>query len=290
MEERMRTGQQNIAVLLTCHNRKEKTMACISSLAYAKQMMQQETQEQDYELEFIVTDDRSTDGTPEALQTLPYRIRLLEGTGQLFWCGGMNCSMDYVLRRTKSYRYVMLVNDDVRFYPDALLRLMKRLRRSGADIVVGSTVDGSGRMSYGGVKMTSRHFARYRMIEPSEEPETCDTFNCNCILMTADTFRKLGRLDPAYIHSMGDFDYGMRAARKGFRTVNCDAHIGECDDNKIEGTWKDASLPRRKRLALKEGPKGLPKHDWYHFIRKNYGLLPACYHSITPYIRILLSR
>ncbi len=290
MEQSVQTGQQKIAVLLTCYNRKERTKACISSLAIAKEQMQQEMPDRNYELEFIVTDDQSTDGTPEALQRLPYQIRLLQGTGQLFWCGGMNRSIDYALLQPESYQYVMLVNDDVRFYPEALQCLMRRLESSGADIVVGSTVDGAGKMSYGGIRMTSRHFARYQMIEPSEEPIACDTFNCNCIIMATDTFCTLGRLDPAYIHSMGDFDYGMRAAKKGFKIVNCDAHIGECDDNRIEGTWKDASLPRRKRLALKEGPKGLPKHDWYHFVRKNYGLLPAWYHSITPYIRILLSK
>ncbi len=290
MEQHKQIGQQNIAVLLTCYNRKEKTTACISSLAAAKERMQQETQDGDYELEFIVTDDQSTDGTPEALQRLPYQIRLLQGTGQLFWCGGMNLSMDYVLAQPRSYQYVMLVNDDVCFYPDALVRLIRRLEGSDADIVVGSTVDGAGRMSYGGIKMTSKHFARYQMIEPSKEPAACDTFNCNCILMTTETFCALGRIDPVYIHSMGDFDYGMRATKKGLKIVNCDAHIGECDGNNIEGTWKDVSLPRKKRLALKEGPKGLPKHDWYHFIRKNYGLLPAWYHSITPYIRILLAK
>lgn len=290
MEQHRQSGQQNIAVLLTCYNRKEKTKACIASLAAAKEQMLQEAPDGKYELEFIVTDDNSTDGTPDVLQSLPYRIRLLRGNGQLFWCGGMNRSMEYVLTQPKSYQYVMLVNDDVCFYSDALWRLFRRLECSGADIVVGSTVDSDGKMSYGGVKMASKHFARYQMIAPSEEPKTCDTFNGNCVLMTTDTFCALGRLDPAYIHSMGDFDYGMRAVRKGFKIVNCDAHIGKCDDNRVEGTWRDASLPRRKRLALKEGPKGLPKHDWYHFIRKNYGLLPACYHSITPYIRILLAK
>ncbi len=290
MEQAIRGGQQNIAVLLTCYNRKEKTKACISSLAAAKERLQQEAPDRHYRLEFIVTDDQSTDGTKESLQSLPYQIRLLEGTGQLFWCGGMNSSMDYVLSHPGRYQYVMLVNDDVCFYPDALQRLMIRLEDSGADIVVGSTVDGDGRMSYGGVRMTSKHFARYQMIEPSKETVLCDTFNCNCVMMAKDTFCMLGRLDPVFIHSMGDFDYGMRAARMGLKAVNCDAHIGICDDNRIEGTWKDTSLPRKKRIALKEGPKGLPKHDWYHFIRKNYGLLPACYHSITPYIRILFSR
>lgn len=290
MEDHLQTGQQNIAVLLTCYNRKEKTIACVSSLAAAKERMQQEAPDQKYEVEFIVTDDRSTDGTSEALQRLPYRIRLLEGSGQLYWCGGMNYSMDYVLQRSNAYQYVMLINDDVRFYSDALQRLLMRLKHSDADIVVGSTVDSAGKMSYGGVKMTSRHFARYCLIEPSKDPAVCDTFNCNCVLMNTETFCELGRLDPVYIHSMGDYDYGMRAVRQGFKIINCDAHVGECDENKTDGTWRDVSLSRKKRLALKEGPKGLPKHDWYHFVRKNYGLLPAWYHSITPYIRILLSK
>lgn len=281
MEAGIQKEQPNIAVLLTCFNRKEKTKTCITSLA---------EQGEDYRLEFIVTDDQSTDGTAKMLQTLPFAVRVLEGTGGLFWTGGMNRSIDEALVHADRYQYIMFVNDDVRFYPDAVSRLLKRLEQTGADIVVGSTMDSHGKMSYGGVRMTSKHFARYQMIEPSEQPQYCDTFNCNCILMKTDIFQRLGRLDPAYIHSMGDYDYGMTASGMGFAIVNCDAHIGTCDDNGTEGTWKDISLSRKERLRLKESPKGLPRHDWFHFVRKNYGFLPACYHSITPYLRILLKK
>ena len=273
--------QAHIAVILTCFNRKEKTIASISSLAeYSK----------DYHLEFIVTDDRSTDNTVEALENLPYSIRILEGTGKLFWNGGMNRSMEYVLAHPEIYQYVMLINDDVIFHEDAIERLIKRLSDSEADIVAGSTEDRKGRMSYGGVRKTSKYFAKYRLIEPSENIIYCDTFNCNCILMKTDTFCALGKLDPVYIHSMGDYDYGMTAVRKGYKIVNSDAHIGICDDNDDTGTWRDVSLPRKERFRLKESPKGLPKHDWFYFLKKNYGILTACYHSITPYIRIMLGK
>lgn len=281
IEQVTKKEQVHIAVILTCYNRKEKTTACISSLAeYCK----------DYRLDFIVTDDRSTDKTVEALNNLPYSIKIIEGTGKLFWNRGMNWSMEYVLEHSDHYQYVMLINDDVIFYRDAIERLMRRLVSSGGDIVVGSTVDSKGEMSYGGVKKTSKRFAKFRLIEPSEEIVFCDTFNCNCILMKIETYCTLGILDPVYVHSMGDYDYGMTAVRKGYKIVNCDAHIGMCDDNDYEGTWKDVSLPRRERLRLKESPKGLPKHDWYYFLKKNYGFLTACYHSITPYIRIILGK
>lgn len=270
-----------IAVLLTCFNRKEKTIACIESLR---------TNAEELELEYIITDDGSSDGTPEALKKLPDSIHLIQGNGSLFWNGGMIRSMEYTLEHLKEFDFVLLINDDVKFFPGAMNRLLDRMNETDADIVVGSTVDSKERMSYGGVRMKSRHFARYELIEPSKEVVFCDTFNCNCILMKKVSFEKMGCLDSAYIHSMGDYDYGMKAKQLGQKVVNSAEHIGMCDDNSDEGTWRDASLPRKKRLELKESPKGLPKKDWFHFVNKNYGLLPACYHSMTPYIRILLGK
>ncbi|MBR6850260.1 MAG: hypothetical protein IKM88_08515, partial [Lachnospiraceae bacterium] len=72
--------------------------------------------------------------------------------------------------------------------------------------------------------------------------------------------------------------------------VNTADFVGECDDNDVSGSWKDRALDRKTRLKLKEGPKGLPRKDWYHFVRKNYSFPAAVYHSMTPYLRILLGK
>lgn len=273
-----------IAVLMTCHNRKEHTTACIRSLTEG---------EAKEALQFVVVDSGSTDGTKDALRELAaegMQIRHIHAPDDLFWNGGMRIAMRYAAKYMKDCAYVLLVNDDVKFYPKTVSGLIARLTQYRTDAVVGATKDSRGQQSYGGVRQKSKYTARYELIPPSEEPEQCDTFNCNCLLLTYDCFWRMGNLDPSYVHSMGDYDYGLKLKHRGATVINTADFVGECDDNDVSGSWKDRALDRKTRLKLKEGPKGLPRKDWYHFVRKNYSFPAAVYHSMTPYLRILLGK
>lgn len=270
-----------IAVLITCFNRKEMTINCIKSLAETNK---------DIDFRFVVTDDNSSDGTKEALQALPYKIKLIDGDGSLFWNGGMRKSIAYALSNVDKFDYALLVNDDVAFYPGTINQMIDRIKTSGADVVVGATCDEDGKMTYGGVLKTSKHLAKFKPMEPGNDDMQCDTFNCNAVLLKSEVFKEAGNFDSKYTHAMGDYDYGFRLRKLGYTVVSSTNFVGHCEANAIEGTWLDPKLPRKERLKLKEGPKGLPKKDYYHFVRKNYGLLPAIYHSLTPYIRILIKK
>ncbi|MBQ6888828.1 MAG: glycosyltransferase family 2 protein [Lachnospiraceae bacterium] len=277
--------QTTVTVMLTCFNRIKYTVPCVKSLVEGNPNIS---------FRFIITDDNSSDGTKEALEKLPYAITILSGDGQLFWNGGMSKALDYALHSTEKTEYYMLVNDDVAFTAGAIEKLIERQRDCSKEIssvvIVGATADSSGKTSYGGVKLLSKHFAKFGLIEPSKEYQECDTFNGNCVLLPKDVFFKAGNVDSVYRHSMSDYDYGMHIRKLGFKIYNSEEHVGTCNDNDISGSWRDTSLSGKERLKKKESPKGLPKKDWYHFIRKNYGFLPAVYHSVTPYLRILLGK
>ena len=96
---------------MTTFNRKEMTKSCIESLVNGNP---------DIDFRFVITDDNSSDGTDEMLRSLPYKIKVLSGNGNLFWNGGMRKSLAYALLGTEKYDYAMLVNDDVRFYENAI--------------------------------------------------------------------------------------------------------------------------------------------------------------------------
>lgn len=287
--------QQTVTVMLTCFNRIKYTVPCVRALVEGNPNVS---------FHFIITDDGSTDGTKEALEKMPYSMTLLSGNGQLFWNGGMEKALDFALTQAEKTDYYLLVNDDVAFFEGAIEALIGRQkgawaeRRAGTEerntvsqaVIVGSTLNENGRTSYGGVKLLSKHFARFALIEPSETYKECDTFNGNCVLIPREVFFRAGNVDGIYRHSMSDYDYGMRIRKLGFMIYNSAEHVGRCNDNDVTGSWRDTALPRRERLKKKESPKGLPGKDWYHFIRKNYGFFPALYHSLTPYIRILLGK
>lgn len=281
--------QATVTVMLTCFNRIEYTVPCVKSLVEGNPNIS---------FRFIITDDNSSDGTKEALSNLPYSMTLLSGDGQLFWNGGMSKALAYALESIEKTDYYMLVNDDVAFDKGAIEALIERERscskakkvdQTGV-VIVGATADREGKTSYGGVQLLSKHFAKFGLIEPSKEYQECDTFNGNCVLLPREIFFEVGNVDKAYRHSMSDYDYGMHIKRLGFKIYNSESHVGTCNDNDVTGSWRDTSLSRKERLKKKESPKGLPRKDWYYFVRKNYGFLPALYHSVTPYLRILLGK
>ena len=52
---------KNIAILITCHNRKEKTIQCLEALFFQNGLGEQ------FNIEVFLVDDGCTDGTPEAI-------------------------------------------------------------------------------------------------------------------------------------------------------------------------------------------------------------------------------
>lgn len=268
-----------ITVLFTCHNRKEKTKNCVESIY-----------DDNYRIRYIVTDDGSTDGTKEMLESLQnkYDISVLVGNGRLYWCGGMRKAIDYALRQEEKTEYYVLVNDDVRFEKGALEHSINKSRKFGNSVIVGATHNGEEEQTYGGIRYQSRT-VRYDTVTVADQGK-CDTFNCNFVLMPRVIFEKAGNFDIHYCHVLADFDYGFHIRQLGYDIYGTDQFIGVCMRNSNKGTWEDRSLSRKERIRKKESPKGLPESEWYYYLKKNFGLKKALWHSITPYIKILIGR
>ncbi len=269
---------QKIQVVMTCYNRKEHTVQCINTLVQGNP---------EIKFAFTVVDDKSSDGTVPALKSMPYPIELLYGTGQLFWNGGMHRGIASVMEQSDYPDYVLLVNDDVSFFAHSIEAMVKQSEKKA--VVVGTIVNRNGETSYGGVRLAPGFRVTFLIQEPNDT-NNCDTFNANCVLIPYEVLKMTGNLDPKYKHAMGDFDYGLHMKKSGIRMEHTPEYAGQCETNSIVGTWQDTSLSRKERLRLKGTAKGLPASDWFHFINKNFGLCKAVYHTITPYIRILIKK
>ena len=69
-----------IAVLITVHNRIEKTLFCLKSLY---------KQNSENNFEVYLTDDGSNDGTSDILRNKFPNVNIIQGNGSLFWNQGM---------------------------------------------------------------------------------------------------------------------------------------------------------------------------------------------------------
>lgn len=279
-----RVARDSVAVILTCFNRRAKTLACIDAvLAQAAR--------DDMSLDFFITDDASEDGTADALIDKRERIRLLKGSGSLFWNGGMRLAWADAMNG--NYDFFLWLNDDTFLYPHALRQLFDTYhsvaRSDGAAaIVVGSTDDGTGQTSYGGEWQRSglRPLTLAR-VAPRETAQRCDTFNGNCVLISRAAVDVLGNLDPGFIHAMGDTDYGLRAKRAGIPMWVMPGYAGRCvNDGDIAGGYGDWSLPLKVRLAKAMGPKALPWRPWRLLCQRHAGWLWPVYWG-WPYVKIV---
>jgi GT2 family glycosyltransferase len=259
---------KEVAVLLTCYNRKAQTIACLGSLFEA-------TIPEDLHLDIYLTDDGSTDGTGDAVKELYPRITLLKGSGNLFWAGGMRLAWTTALQ-TKPYDAFLLINDDVRLQRDFMINLMKTeeysLRKRGkTGIYCGTTVDGkSGDVSYGGSRITTNHIVmRSKLLIPKNKPQECQIANANILWVSKEVVDQIGILDDRFTHGIADYDYSLRAHKENIPVYVAPNVCGICTDDHGKN-WKKGDLPLRERIAYLKSPKGLAYNEYLYYIRRHF--------------------
>lgn len=273
----------NIAVLMTSHNRREKTVACVQSLQASA------TAVPDLSYHVFLVDDGSTDGTAEAVAELGLPVTIMQGDGDLFWNRGMVRAWQAALEADEVFDGYVLLNDDTVLDPHALSLLgsVDAEHRHSA-IAVGAVRDPtSAHVTYGGVVRTSHwHPGRVARLPPCDRVQAADTFNANVVYVPASVSSVVGTLDPTFQHAMGDFDYGFRAREHGFAVVVAPGTLGTCSRNDMSGTWVDARLPIGRRLALLASPKGLPRREWAAFLRRHGAPAPGLL-AWVPTLRVI---
>ena len=273
-----------LAVLLSCHNRRQATLRCLDSLSG-------QNLPPNLHISVYLVDDGCTDGTAKEVQREHPNVTILAGDGNLFWCGGM--SKAFAVARNYNFDFYLWLNDDIVLAKEAIETLLgvygETDPRSARDIVVGTTADpDSGLPTYGGVvRRCWWHPFRFTLVRPAGFPQRCDTMNGNCVLVPSTVANKVGNLDRAFGHGFGDFDYGLRARAAGFGIMVAGDIVGTCSRNMRRLPWRDPSLTWRQRWESVTGKKGLPPRELFVYARRHGGLFWPVFWCI-PYLRALL--
>jgi GT2 family glycosyltransferase len=156
-------------------------------------------------------------------------------------------------------------------------------------IVVGSTKDSiTGRATYGGAVKSKKWYSnKFEFLEPSSFIQKCDAMYGNCVLIPKSVAAKVGNIDTAFVHSLGDLDYALRARKLGCQIWVAPGYIGTCTKNYIRNSWADTNLNILERLKKILHIKGFPLKSWTIFCSRHSGKFWIFYWFL-PYIRAII--
>lgn len=258
-----------ISVLFTCYNRREKTLSFLDSLI-----------SQDYfsklDIDIFLLDDGSSDGTDAAVTEKYPFVKIVKGTGNLFWAGGMRTLWKHVTDQG-NYDIFLLFNDDIILFEGALRRLIEgysQLNKNGV-LLVGSTLSAeTNAITYGGILFKNiKHSNYYRAIPDEAKLVPCQSGNANVLLIDKFTVDKIGIFSDAYTHYLADFDYVLTAYKNGIDVKVAPGYYAYCEyDHGVN--WLSSNVPLKKRIEYLYDVKGLAYKEYLHYIKKHF---PADY-------------
>lgn len=266
---------KSIAVLLTCHNRSDKTLTCLTNLYNC-------TIPENHILEVFLVDDGSTDGTAEKIKIQFPAVTIIQGDGNLYWNRGMHLAWE-TASKTKDYDYYLWLNDDTFLREEAFQILLSQTFDNA--IVCGTTQSKlTQEMTYGGFRKNPD-----RLIVPDGSFQESDYCNGNCVLIPKAVFQVLGNLDPVFHHAVGDFDYSLRARKRGIELYIAPRFIGFCESHSELPKWLTPSVSLRNRLkSLYSANSGCYPPQFFIFDKRHNGFFVACFHYFTIHLRAIV--
>lgn len=257
----------NVAIIVTCHDRREKTLKMLGTLSEAL----------DYSLShgceisgtLFLTDDGCSDGTAEAVsQWFDERrgealknLHILKGNGSLFWAGGMRKAWQLALKvaalSDMKWDFFLLVNDDTLFYPDAMQTLLECHQtvseQTGHEGIYSGIIadEKEGQVIYGGNHIDSQLLYTYHLITPNGHPQPADEVHANSLLVSAEAAERVGIFSDGYQHGYADFDYARKTLEAGLPVYVTGKAVGEGtfdhpDDEKKKNMLLGMTLAQRK--------------------------------------------
>ncbi len=271
----------NIAALLTCHNRKENTKACLKSL-FSSLDYYNDNHDIKITLKVFLVDDGCTDGTPDEIKNTFVDmnvISIIKGDGNLFWARGMALAWKSALEVGNVWDFFLLVNDDTIVYNDCFRILIETncysldtYHRPGLYSGITCKIGDPERITYGGAVWTNRFLVKYRQLTPTGYPQMCEIANANILLVPVEVMNEIGILNDYYQHGFADFEYSIKARKRGIPVLVTSEICGECDNDhikNIDSLGTVSKLDLRERREFYKSPLH-PNRDYLYYIRHNF--------------------
>jgi GT2 family glycosyltransferase len=203
-----------ILVLLVNWNGKKDTLECLSSLEKALPSPSFAT---------LVVDNGSTDDSVSAIRAAFPSIPLLETNENLGFAGGNNAGIRWAL--TKSFEWILLLNNDTVVAPDFLSGSMKAAKEKPSGKIFGLKTfcyRERDRLDHWGADWDpkSAQFLSFALGKTDDgsfnEMRRCDMVSGSALLMHSSVPETIGLLDERFFLLWEEADFCTRAKKAGF--------------------------------------------------------------------------
>ena len=268
-----------LSILLTCFNRKEKTVEALQTIFEAIDYYNENCDSQ-IKVSVFLTYYGCTDGTSDAvINKYPSKsIHIIHAEGNAYWAGGMRMAWRKAIEYNSKVVFYILINDDVRFKKDSIIELIhtheyavQKYGKGGIYSGFISEYGNENKIIYGAKKYVKGVFAKSINITPTGIPQECEMVNANMLMVSANVVEKIGILDDVFIHAAADLDYGMRARQANLPvlTTSCVCGFSEFDhDNSNMEFEKVKAMTFTERKAYLDKPTIKQYHDSLVFFKR----------------------
>lgn len=207
----------SFGIILPVRNRKSFTLAILQQLSeqITQQVATDSIQHQD--IQIVVVDDDSSDGTPEQIENQFPAVHLLRGDGNLWWTGAIAQGMTYCCDTLKT-DYIVWLNDDIVLSGDFISQLSQHCQDPTETVLTGGIITDrnySNWIVFGGVIASQLINDLKQFDYPILD---VDTLNGNIAILPTRIVSDIGLPDvERFRHYGGDFEYVCRAKSKGYK-------------------------------------------------------------------------
>lgn len=246
------TGERDVptklAVLVTCHNRRDTTERGLSSLLAQSALLRE-----DLELRVFLVDDGSSDGTGAMASALDPRIDVIQGSGDLFWCGGM--ALAHRTARAWAPDLYLWLNDDIILYPDTLELLLSTqvdlvASGCGSPVVGGTIWDEAHARRFGGGGILTKRLFSYKIEGrlPQDRPERVNCIAGSLLLVPAPLLDTIDPFTDSYHHGRADLEFAFQAEAQGASVWLVPGYVA--DGNKPRAAYHQEGISLVRRVVL----------------------------------------
>lgn len=213
---------KKVFAIIPVHNRIKFTKRCLESLV-----------RQDYpNIEVVVVDDDSTDGTYEFIKKHYKDVKIIEGSGNWWWTKSMNKGIKMALLTAEPEDFVLTMNNDCFFEADYISNIVAASKENYRSVVGSYILDAENpkKVVDAGVIMDWEEGNVFGVSDPIFETRSflkdtntvagIDTLPGKGTLIPVEIFSKIGLLNSFLLpHYASDFEFFCRAKKKGVSLV-----------------------------------------------------------------------